>query len=112
MPANFSPLAGVDELQELFEGGFSVTTMGLLQDEEILVMPEGAPATKEESPIEVVPQEIPEGASPPHDPSSLPIRTTSWLHALDKQIECLEEIVKMNKVEVTGMHEDLARVMV
>ncbi|KAI6027162.1 hypothetical protein EDC04DRAFT_2605923 [Pisolithus marmoratus] len=110
-PANFSPLAGVDKLQELFEGGFSAMATGLLQDEEMLVTPEEAPVTKEESPIETIPQETPEGASPPRNASSLPVRMTLWLHALDEWIECLEEIIEMNKVEVAEMHKDLARFM-
>ncbi|KAI6043427.1 hypothetical protein EDC04DRAFT_2890818 [Pisolithus marmoratus] len=86
MPANFSPLARVNELQELFERGFSATAMGLLQDEEMLVTTEEIPAAKEESPIKVIPQEI----------------------LGEVVIEWLEEIVKMNEVKVAEMHEDLA----
>ncbi|KAI6024371.1 hypothetical protein EDC04DRAFT_2900117 [Pisolithus marmoratus] len=115
MPANFSPLASVDELQELFEGGFLVTVTGLLQDKEMPVVPEEIPVAKEESPIEIVPQETPgrtsPSPSPSWGPSSSPARTTPWLHTLDEQIERLEEIVETNEIEVAGMHEDLARVM-
>ncbi|KAI6038763.1 hypothetical protein EDC04DRAFT_2603685 [Pisolithus marmoratus] len=104
MPANFSPLASVNKLQELFKGGFLATTMGLSQDEEMPVVPEKAPVMKEESPIEVVPQKTLEGAcvgpSPSHIPSSSPPGTTPWLYALDKQIEQLEEIIETNEFEV------------
>ncbi|KAI6002494.1 hypothetical protein EDC04DRAFT_2908542 [Pisolithus marmoratus] len=114
MPANFSPLAGVDELQELFEGGFSVTATRLLQDEEMPVVPEEIPVVKEESPIEIVPQETPgrtsPSPSPSRGPSSSPARMMPWLHALAERIEQLEEIVETNEIEVVGMHEDLARV--
>ncbi|KAI6038464.1 hypothetical protein EDC04DRAFT_2603917 [Pisolithus marmoratus] len=112
-PANFSPLAGVDELQELFEGGFSVTVTGLLQDDKMLVVHEEMPVMKEESPIKTIPQETLEAAavspSPPHNPSSSPARMMLWLHALDKHIKWLEEIVEMNKAKVAEMHEDLVR---
>ncbi|KAI5987961.1 hypothetical protein EDC04DRAFT_2614646 [Pisolithus marmoratus] len=114
-PANFSPLVSVDKLQELFEGGFLVTTTGLLQDDKMLVMHEEMPVMKEESPIETVPQETPEAAvvspSPPHDPSSSLARMTLWLHALDECIKWLEEIVEMNEAEIVEMHEDLVRFM-
>ncbi|KAI5981254.1 hypothetical protein EDC04DRAFT_2617535 [Pisolithus marmoratus] len=56
MPANFSPLAGVNELQELFKGGFSATVTRLLQDEEMLVIPKEIPVVKEESPIKIIEQ--------------------------------------------------------
>ncbi|KAI6016730.1 hypothetical protein EDC04DRAFT_2903012 [Pisolithus marmoratus] len=115
-PANFSPLAGVDELQEMFKGGFSAMATRLLQDEEMPVVPKEIPVAKEESPIEIVPQETPgrtsASPSPSHGPSSSPARMTPWLHALDERIKQLEEIVETNKIEVMGMHEDLARVMV
>ncbi|KAI5983450.1 hypothetical protein EDC04DRAFT_2616175 [Pisolithus marmoratus] len=116
MPANFSPLASVDKLQELFKGGFLATTMGLLQDDKMLVMHKEMPVMKKESPIKTIPQETPEVAavnpSPPRDPSSSLARMMPWLHALDEHIEQLEEIVEMNGIKVTEMHEDLARVMV
>ncbi|KAI6038664.1 hypothetical protein EDC04DRAFT_2896192 [Pisolithus marmoratus] len=114
MPANFS-LASVNKLQEMFEGGFLVTVTRLLQDEEMPVMPEEIPIVKEELPIKIVPQETPGrmsmSPSPLCGPSSSPARTMPWLHALDKQIKWLEEIIEMNEIEVAGMHEDLARVM-
>ncbi|KAI6014375.1 hypothetical protein EDC04DRAFT_2904138 [Pisolithus marmoratus] len=104
MPANFSPLAGVDKLQEMFKGGFLVTVTRLLQDEEMLVIPKEIPIEKEESPIKIVPQEtlgrMSMSPSPSHGPSSSPARTMPWLHALDEWIEQLEEIVEMNEIEV------------
>ncbi|KAI6009996.1 hypothetical protein EDC04DRAFT_2610403 [Pisolithus marmoratus] len=107
MPANFSPLAGVDELQELFKGGFSAMVTGLLQDEEMPVAPEEVPVAKEESPIKTIPQETlgraTASSSPQCNPSSSPARMTPWLYALDKQIECLEETIEINEVEVYGM---------
>ncbi|KAI5992630.1 hypothetical protein EDC04DRAFT_2613604 [Pisolithus marmoratus] len=99
-PANFSPLASVNELQELFEGGFLATVTGLLQDKEMLVVPEEVPKLWEGQ------LQVPlHGATP----SSSPARTTPWLYTLDEQIERLEETIEMNKVEVAEMHEDLAR---
>ncbi|KAI6047547.1 hypothetical protein EDC04DRAFT_2596970 [Pisolithus marmoratus] len=104
----------VNELQELFKGGFLAMVTGLLQDKEMPVIPEEIPVVKEESPIKIIPQETlgrtSMSPSPLCGPSSSPARTMPWLHTLDEQIKRLEEIIEMNEIEVVGMHEDLARV--
>ncbi|KAI6025533.1 hypothetical protein EDC04DRAFT_2899768 [Pisolithus marmoratus] len=73
---------------------------GLLQDDEMLVVHEEMPVIRKSPQLKLYLKKLQK------QQWMMP-----WLHALDKCIEQLEEIVKMNKAKVAEMHEDLARFM-